>query len=348
MAFANGKAVENKERSTKRTVMSLAQWALGLGALAWALSDVNLVLLARSVAGWSLVSMLPVFAFAFVDYVCMGFRLWALMPKGTSWALCMKANLLCVGMNCILPAKAGDALKILYLARNANLGFATTSSIAIWERLCDVIFLSCLLLFALTNLDSGKLGMSVTMPLLILGAGVMGFFALRHWSGFFHALYARFLPARLASPLSSLHASLVDRVSVLWVARGLAWSCGTWGTYFLSFVFALRMGGINIPLPAMMTVFAISCLGTAIPSLPGGIGLFEGVMVLALSWFDVDATRGLGVALFFHAVHFLPLALIAIVLNGKARYWAPNGKGVAKGSQDTAGGSAPAKGDLAK
>lgn len=301
----------------------MVQWALGLGALAWALSDVDLRLLVHSMTGWSLVSMLPVFAFAFVDYVCMGFRLWALMPKGASFGLCMKANLLCVGLNCILPAKAGDALKILYIARNANLGFASTSSIAIWERLCDVIFLSCLLLFALTHLDSGRIGMSVTMPLLILGAGVMGFFALRHWSGFFHALYARFLPAKLASPLSHLHASLVDKVSVLWVGKGLVWSCGTWGTYFLSYVFALRMGGIDIPLPAMMTVFAVSCLGTAIPSLPGGIGLFEGVMVLALSWFDVDASIGLGVALFFHAVHFLPLALIAIVINGGARYWGP-------------------------
>ena len=298
-------------------------------------------LLVRSVAGWPLVSMLPVFAFAVVDYLCMGCRLWALMPRGASFGLCMKANLLCVGMNCILPAKAGDALKILYIARNANLDFASTSSIAIWERLCDIIFLACLLLFALTNLDTSRLGMSVAMPLLILGAGFMGFFALRHWSGFFHALYARFLPAKLASPVSHLHASLVDHVSVFWVGKGLLWSCGTWGTYFLSFVFTLRMGGIDLPPAAIMTVFAVSCLGTAIPSLPGGIGVFEGVMVLAFSWFGVDATRALGVALFFHAVHFLPLALAAIVINGRARYWGPGDRKTApNGEQCDMGGQA--------
>lgn len=307
-----------------RTAFSLAQWGLGLGALAWALSEVDLDALLSALDSYTLAAMLPVFALAIVDYGCMGLRLHALMPAGTRFASSMNGCLLCVGMNCLLPAKAGDALKILYLTRQTGQSFVTISSVVIWERLCDVIFLACLLLFALANFDAAgaaELGVNMVMPAIVLAAGALGFFTLRHWSGFFHVLYAKYLPSRIASPLSHLHSCIVDQVSIPWIARGLGWSCGTWGTYFMSFVFALHMADIHLSYPQMLVAFAVSCLGTAIPSLPGGIGLFEGAVVLALSWFGVEASQALGVALFFHAVHFLPLALAAVIINGRARYW---------------------------
>lgn len=304
-----------------RTAFSLAQWALGLAALAWALSEVDLGMLCKAVQSYSLAAMMPVFALAIADYTCMGFRLNALMPKGTGLALSMKGCLLCVGMNCLLPAKAGDALKILYLTRNTGQSFVTISSVVIWERLCDVIYLASLLLFAVPNMQADEFGVNMVVPAFVLCAGVLGFYTLRHWSGFFHALYARFLPSRIASPLSHLHSCMVDQVSIPWLARGLAWSACTWGTYFMCFVFSLYMADIHLTYPQMLVAFTISCLGTAIPSLPGGIGLFEGAVVLALSWFGVDASQALGMALFFHAVHFLPLALAAVIINGRARYW---------------------------
>ena len=191
-----------------RTAFSLAQWALGLAALAWALSEVDLGMLCEAVQSYSLAAMMPVFALAIADYTCMGFRLNALMPKGTGLALSMKGCLLCVGMNCLLPAKAGDALKILYLTRNTGQSFVTISSVVIWERLCDVIYLASLLLFAVPNMQADELGVNMVVPAFVLCAGVLGFYTLRHWSGFFHALYARFLPSRIGKspvPPAFLH-----------------------------------------------------------------------------------------------------------------------------------------------
>lgn len=304
-----------------RTFFSLLQWGLGIASLIWALSDVDLAVLWAALKGYSLWAMLPVFFYAFVDYVCMGYRLRFLLPADVGFVPSMKASLLCVGMNCLLPAKAGDALKILYLTRTTNHSFVTISSVVIWERLCDVIFLASLMLFSFMAMDGDKHGMNIVLPVAVLLAVGAGFLALRHWSQFFHALYARFLPSKIASPLSHLHTCIVDQVSVSWVARGLFWSLGTWGTYFLSFVYALYMADIHIGLTPMIVAFTVASLGTAIPSLPGGIGLFEGAMVLGLSWYGVESSQALGVALFFHGVHFLPLALAAVCINGRARYW---------------------------
>ncbi len=70
--------------------------------------------------------------------------------------------------------------------------------------------------------------------------------------------------------------------------------------------------------------FTAAAVGTAIASLPGGGGLFEGAMVLAMSWYGVDGTTALGLALFFHAVHFLPLAVAGVAINGRTRYFRDN------------------------
>ncbi|MDO5537840.1 MAG: lysylphosphatidylglycerol synthase transmembrane domain-containing protein [Desulfovibrionaceae bacterium] len=308
--------------SLRRTAISLLQWGIGIGALAWALSDVDLAILRQTLGSYTLAAMMPVFFFALIDYLILGQRLNVLLPREVGYRRSLAATILGTGMNCVLPAKAGDALKIVYLTRETPYSLVEISSVIIWDRLLDIICLGTLLLFSWTQVGGQELNMGLSVPVAVLCGGVLGFFSLRHWSGFFHSLYARFLPGRLASPLSRLHTSLIDQISVPWVARGMVCSIGTWGTYFLSFYFTVGpMGELGLTVPQMVVVFTVSTLGTAIPSLPGGIGLFEGAMVLSLSWFGVDSTSALGLALFFHAVHFIPLAVCAILINGRVRYW---------------------------
>lgn len=309
-------------RQLRRIALSLLQWGMGIGALAWALSDVELSLLWQAVSSYSFLAMLPVFFFALIDYLILGLRLAVLMPPDVGYRRSLAGTILGTGMNCILPAKAGDALKIVYLTRGTPYSFVQVSSVIIWDRLLDIFALGTLLVYVWTQTGGKAFNMSLTVPALVVVGCVIGFFSLRHWSGFFHSLYARFLPGRLASPVSRLHTSLIDQISVPWVARGFFCTIGTWGTYFVSFYFTANlMGGLDLTVPQLLVVFSVSAVGTAIPSLPGGIGLFEGAMVLSFSWYGVGSTTALGLALFFHAVHFLPLALCAICINGRVRYW---------------------------
>ncbi len=303
-------------------VLSLVQWGIGLGALAWALEGVDLGLLLETLGSYSLVAMLPVFFWALVDYLLAGLRLTLLLPGDVGYPRGLAACILGTGMNCILPAKAGDALKVVYLTRVTRHSLVDISSVIIWDRLLDVICLGTLLVWSWTQVGDQRLELGIIVPAAVLVCGVLSFFSLRHWSSFFHSLYARLLPGRLASPVSRLHTSLVDRISLDWAGCGMLVSIATWAAYFLSFCCTVgSMGGLDLSISQALVVFTVASVGTAIPSLPGGVGLFEGAMVLSLSWYGVDGTTALGLALFFHAVHFLPLAAAAIVINGRTRWF---------------------------
>ena len=307
------------ERSSRRVLLLVAQWGISLGALAYALSGVDMGTLWQALRGYAPSAMLAVLGVTALDYICMGFRLRGLLPCGASYTHSVQAVILCTGYNNILPAKAGDVVKVVYLTKKSRHPLLTIGSVILWERLLDVLALLCISLLAYTLADAGQ---RLVLPLLCCAGGAGLFYICRRWSLFFHAAYARFFPGRVGPLLQRLHSNVIDNVSAGWALRGFAWSLLIWGCYFASFVIALcSVAGFSLTFPQMLTVFAVTCLGMAVPSSPGGLGVFEGAMVLSLSWFGVDHSAALGIALFIHAVHFIPLAVIAVALNSRRGFW---------------------------
>lgn len=304
---------------SRRGLLYFLQWGISLAALAYALFGVDLPLLWEALRGYALWAMLLSLCAILLDYACMGLRLNCLLPPGAGYGLSLRAVLLCVGYNNLLPAKAGDAMKVFYLARKTDASLLDMSSVILWERLLDVLSLLCVALLAYTLLDAEQ---RIVLPLLLALGGFCLFSICRHWSAWFHAAYARLFPGRLGMLFSRLHAQIIDKVSLPWAMRGFLLSLLIWACYFASFAVSLRLVA-DLPLDGaqMLTVFAVTCLGMAVPSSPGGLGVFEGAMVLSLSWFGVEHNAALGIALYIHALHFLPTALAAVLLNGSRNFW---------------------------
>lgn len=304
---------------SRRGLLFFLQWGISLAALAYALSGVDLRQLGEALRGYALWAMGLSFCVTALDYAGMGLRLKCLLPPGAGYGLSLRAVLLCVGYNNLLPAKAGDAMKVVYLARKTDAPLLDMSSVILWERLLDVLSLLCVALLAYTFLDAEQ---RLLLPVLLTLGGACLFSVCRHWSAWFHAAYARLFPGRLGLLFSRLHGQLIDRVSLPWAVRGFALSLFIWACYFASFAVSLRcVAGLSLDATQMLTAFAVTCLGMAVPSSPGGLGVFEGAMVLSLSWFGVEHNAALGIALYIHALHFLPTALIAVLLNGSRNFW---------------------------
>jgi hypothetical protein len=53
-------------------------------------------------------------------------------------------------------------------------------------------------------------------------------------------------------------------------------------------------------------------LGIALPSAPGGVGIFEGTIIAVLKLFEINETTALAYALILHVVHFLVTAMIGL------------------------------------
>lgn len=304
---------------SRRGLFFLLQAAISLAALGYALSGVDFPLLLSAIRGYALWAMGLSLCAVALDYACMGLRLRNLLSTGTSYFLSLKAVLLCTGFNNILPAKAGDAVKVFFLTRKTGMPLLDISSVVLWERLLDVLSLLCVALLAYTLLGTEQ---RLLLPLLLALSGGCLFFCLRRWSAWFHAAYARFFPGRAAALCSRLHGRLIDGMSLPRLLSGFFLSLCIWCCYFASFVISLRLvAGLSLGWVQMLTVFAVTCLGMAIPSSPGGLGVFEGAMVLSLSWAGVEQSAALGIALYTHALHFLPVALAAVLLNGSRGFW---------------------------
>lgn len=295
----------------RRLVLTL-QWLISLGALAYALAGADVLRLWEALRSYAFLPMLAVFGVAALDYAGMSLRLRWLLPPGVRYGQSLRAVVLCAGYNNILPAKAGDALKVVYLTRTTGHSLLTVGSAILWERLMDVLVLLCVAMLAYA---SGT-GQGPLLPAALALGGAAAFWICRRWSPCFHAAYARLPSRRLASILSGAHARLVDAVSLPWFLRAFVLSLCIWCCYFASFALSLCLvAGLELTLAQILAVFAVTCLGMAVPSSPGGLGVFEGAVVLSLSWAGVDRNTALGVALFIHAVHFIPLAVAAVSLN---------------------------------
>lgn len=297
----------------KRRALTALQWGVSVAALVYALWGVDAATLWKAVRGYPLWGMLALLLPLCADYCCMGARLKIMLPGHQPFCLGLKAAVLCLGYNNILPAKAGDVLKIAYLSRRTGFGISVIGPCILWERLMDVFMLTCfgLLAMLLAKVPASSV---LTLGLLALVAG--GFWLARHFSPFFHALYSKLPHARAAEVLHNLHHHAVDSVTLRWASRGFGMSLLIWlahcGTFLGGFVL---VSGLDLSLAQMLTVYVVTSVGTALPSSPGSVGVFEGAMVLALSWYGVEHSTALGFALFMHAVYFVPVSLAAVLLD---------------------------------
>lgn len=301
---------------TRKAVILSLQWGISAGALLYALWGIDFNSLLHALGRYAYVPMLAVILCIMLDYLLMTARLHSLLPVQTRWRICLQGLILCLGYNNILPAKAGDAIKLVFLAKNCNLSLTAMAPVVLWERLMDVCVLILLGCCAITVSDQS---LSFTVPAALFLLIVCCFALARLYSPLFHRLYDKIPHAATAATLNSLHHHVVDSVGLAWITKAFIISISIWLCYIASFYIALNfVANLNLTWAQVLTVFVVTSLGAAIPSSPGGIGVFEGAMVFSLAWYNVGRDEALGIALFIHALYFLPISLMALYVSRQA------------------------------
>jgi hypothetical protein len=88
------------------------------------------------------------------------------------------------------------------------------------------------------------------------------------------------------------------------------WSLLVWFFGALTNLAVLRALELPPSMGVALLLLAVLQLGMAVPSLPGRIGVFEGVCVAVLALFGVHAELALACGLLLHAVVLLPPAAL--------------------------------------
>jgi len=287
---------------------------LGLVAacLIYVLWGVDFYALGQALAAFSPWALVFVAVVMVGDYVCMGLRLRFITGSRAGLTPIFNACILGLGLNNILPAKAGELAKALYLRRKANISLGQSLDAVFWERFFDLNALLTLGFGAAVILDQKML----IIPLAgLVGLIWAGLFVLRLWpqaSRFFiKPLYFK----RLKLLATEVTAHLAEHLNFRFFLRLGIYTAVTWGLYGVQyFMFLLWGAGLSLSATQATAVFLIGAAGMAVPSTPGAVGVYEAVMVTALGLYGIGKEQALAVGLVFHTLQYVPSTIYALAL----------------------------------
>lgn len=221
---------------------------------------------------------------------------------------------LCEGylMNNLLPFRLGEIGRAFLLGRKANLGFWEVLPTIIIERALDLAFGVGVFLVTVPFVIGADWALQAALGSGIVVAVVLGglFIAARYreklekWLG---ALQVRF---KFLSRLTGTRvAAFLDGLSILanpsLFLQSLGWILLNWCLGFLQFYFfILAFLPQGKPLWAAFLLGAVA-LGVSAPATPGSLGVYELVVVSALSLFDANPSQAAAVAFTAHALQYL-------------------------------------------
>jgi uncharacterized membrane protein YbhN (UPF0104 family) len=233
-------------------------------------------------------------------------------------------------VNILLPARLGEVARVYLAGTSERVAKTRVATTLVVEKVSDlaVFGLAGVLLLVTMSLPDWLRGSSDT--LVVTGvAAVAATFGLTAWGRpLLRWLEARAprLPAPLGERVWRLGHLALDGLSALrrpeanlalWGLAVLVLLSSTLTNYLL-----FRAFGLRLSFGAALFVLVVLQVGIAPPSLPGKLGVFHYLAVLALSFFAVERGVALGYAFALYAV-----ALLSKVVLGAAwlawRRWAP-------------------------
>lgn len=297
--------------------------ALSGAMVVWILTKFDLAEAAKVIGsaspGWIVASALVYGSL----FTLRGWR-WAVLlrpVKAVSAWRCFEVFTIGFMANNVLPARLGDVARAYVLARQERLPAASSFSSVMLERIFDgvtvVLFLNVVLYLRPTE-DAWINYVRALSAAVFLGAIVVcGLIA---WNErLVRALIDRalfFVPDGLRDKLLGL----VDRLgaglhalrSPSQTAVVIGLSLVIWTVETSVYVLAGYAFGLDIGFLGMVLVMAVLTLGLSVPSAPGFVGVFEGLIITAVGLYGVAGDGAFAFAFTVHLIHFIPGTLLGV------------------------------------
>ena len=219
-------------------------------------------------------------------------------------------------VNCLVPAKLGDAYRGYLLKKNNNASFSRTLGTVFAERIADVLVLFGLLcvggLVAFSNVESKLSSISLVFVFgLILVVGIIvGLVALRFYPHQiekivperFHTIFHRFQQGTVSSFKRTTQLELYALTIIIWLCEGAR------------LYMVLQALNIHLGLSVVVFIALASSLLTTIPFTPAGLGAVEGVMVFVLTTFSVEKNLAGSVAILDRVISYWSIIIFGAIV----------------------------------
>ena len=233
--------------------------------------------------------------------------------------------------NGILPARAGEVLRPYLLARREGLPATSAFATIIIERFFDLAMVALLFGVFVIAADSAtldadpKLFAAVRAGGLVaalVAIGVLIVFALLAGHperlGALTDRMTRALPARIGNALVHAVRTFAEGLAVMrqpaLVVRAFALSVPLWLSIASGIWLVARAFHITIPFTGAFLIMALLTVGVAVPT-PSAVGGFHyAFRIAATVFYGVPNERAVGAAIVLHAISFLPVTLVGLVM----------------------------------
>jgi glycosyltransferase 2 family protein len=270
---------------------------------------------------WWLVPALALFA---IGNVARGMRWRSLFAPGRRPRTATTLNAMMIGYlyNNILPARAGEAARVMVLNQRSSSPAVEITGTVVLERLYDVVavllifFVSEPLLPSVSWFSTAAIAAGILAIAIAVAAVVLAVFRerplhfllrpLRRLSPISEARIERSV-AELTHGLSGLHNARVAFEALAWTA--VAWMASIACAYLIMAAFAMHLG-----IGAAVLVFVVVGLSMILPAPPASVGVYESATLIALKAFGVGHSTALPYAIVLHLMNFVPFIVIGAVL----------------------------------
>lgn len=212
--------------------------------------------------------------------------------------------------NNLLPAHAGELVRIYLLGREHRLPKAGLLATLVAERIFDIIgvllLLSCALVFVEVSADLRPL--VLVLLALAIGGSLLILLTVRHpgWLPKIAAAHAGRLPRFVGEKAGMLAVHITSGFGALregrLFRRILVNSILQWTLMSVCIYAALRALAIDASYPAAVVVLGFVVAGLTLPTSPGFIGTIQYCFVLGLAPFGVEPARALAASIFYHTL----------------------------------------------
>lgn len=222
---------------------------------------------------------------------------WRILLNAETWfsvSTVFWANMAGYLGNNFLPARAGEVIRSFLISRRSSLSKTYVLTTALGERLMDVIALVLWSSLVLLNVDPKPRWMqdlSRTMA-IIAGAGAVAMMLLPHTGGLVENLLRRIpLPERLRKPVLHLAGQILLGLRAFhhWgrFTGFVALTVVIWMTDACGVIIGARALGLTISFRVALLLLTGLGLGSALPSTPGYVGIYQFVAVTVLTPFGI-------------------------------------------------------------
>ena len=271
-----------------------------------AVRDMHFDQLAQTFRQTRVESLLPALLLMPVSYLIRALR-WCVPFHGRGivpWPVAVSSAALGFAGNHYLPARLGEIVRIAAVNRAAAVPVGFAAGTILVERLVDVIVL---VLFA-----SLAMALPEGMPAWLTGPSILMAGAC--------SLSAVLLMFAARVRLPAIFRTVQDGLQAYQHAPRLALVFAmTFAIWLLDALVAVIVAsGFRMPITYLTALLLLACLGfsNAIPSAPGGIGVYQFIGVELLGPFGVPREQALAYVLGLQAVDYIAVTLFAVLAQG--------------------------------